>query len=130
MNKTHLFIGLGIVILAATAVTASYAATNNYGAWRETVGNNGGRASELITEKNFDQFTKMHQMMADGNYAEAQKIRTDLGMGQRKANRGGGCGMNNGTGRSGGCGMHTGTGTGFADANNNGTCDHAEQLVK
>lgn len=133
MNKTHLFIGLGVAILAVSAVTAVYATTGNYSAWRETMGNKGGRASEIITEKNFDQFTKMHQLMVDGKYDEAQKLRAELGMGQGRANRGGGCGMNNSAGKSGGCGMHkngTGNGASFTDANNNGTCDHAEQIVK
>ncbi|MBU4432281.1 hypothetical protein L6270_04925 [Candidatus Parcubacteria bacterium] len=133
MNKTHLFIGLGMAILAVSAVTVVYAASNNYGAWREAMGSKGGRASEVVTEKNFDQFNKMHQLMVDGEYGEAQKIRTELGLGQGRGNRSGGCGMNNGAGHTGGgCAMHKGAGdsVGFADTNNNGVCDHAEQLVK
>jgi len=133
MNKTHLFIGLGVAILAASAVTVAYAANSNYGIWREAMGNNSGRAASVVTEANFDKFTKMHQLMAEGNYAEAQKIRTELGMGQGRGNRGGGCGMNNGAGRTGGCPMANGgagNGAGFLDANKNGVCDHAEQLVK
>lgn len=129
MNKTFLLVGLGVGIMAVSAVSVAYAANNNYGAWRAMMGNNGGRATSTVTEKNFDQFTQMHQLMSDGKYEEAQKIRTELGLGQGRGSRGGGCAMGNGTG----CGRHNG-GSGnwanFVDTNNNGICDHAEQVNK
>lgn len=132
MNKTYLLAGLGIGLVALTAASVAFAANSNFGAWRETMGNRGGRAASVVNEQNFDRFTQMHRLIGEGNYAEAQKIRTELGMGQGRGN-GGGCGMRAaGTGQAGGgCGMRNGgTGAGFLDENKNGVCDHAEQLVK
>ncbi len=129
MKKTFLLVGLGVGITAVMAVSAVYAAGNNYATWRATIGNSGSRAASVVTEQNFDQFTQMHQLMADGKYDEAQKIRTDLGLGQGTGNGAGGCGMN----KNGGCPMHAkgqGTGENFIDANNNGICDHMEQVAK
>jgi len=110
MKKSILLAGLGVGIMAVSAVSVAYAATGNYESWKATAGS--GRATSVITEKNFDQFTQMHQLMADGKYAEAQKLRTELGMGQGKGR--GGFGMKNGGVRN------------FVDANNNGVCDHRE----
>lgn len=133
MNKTFLVAGLGVGILALSAVSVALASDNNYGAWRAMMGNKAGRAASQVTEKNFDQFTKMHQLMAEGKYEEAQKLRTELGMGQGRGNGSGGCAMNNVGAKSGGCpmrGQGAGRGAGFTDTNKNGICDHAEQLTK
>jgi len=120
MKKTYLLAALGIGILVVSATSVAFAANNNYGAWRTMMGNNGGRAASAVTEKNFDQFNKMHELMAGGDYAGAQKIRADLGLGQGRGN-GGGCPMrNSGAGR----------GVNFVDANNNGICDRLEQPAK
>lgn len=131
MKKTYLLAGLGIG-LALAGASAAYAASGNYEAWRAAMGDRGGRAATAVNEQNFDRFTEMQRLMAEGKYEEAQKIRTDLGLGQGRGNRGGGCAMSAGAGRQGGCGMRNGgaTGTGFVDANGNGVCDHAEQNVK
>lgn len=122
MKKTYLLAGLGAGIIALTAVSAVYAADNNFSAWRNMMGDRGGRVTNVVTEKNFDQFTQMHQLMADGKYDEAQKLRTDLGLGQGRGQRNGG-----------GQGMHrggAGRGVNFVDANNNGICDRMEQPIK
>ncbi len=135
MKKKYLLAGLGVGVMALLAASVAYAAGNNYEAWRSVIGNNGGRAASAVTEQNFDRFTKMHQLMAEGNYIEAQKIRTELGLGQGRGKGGaGGCGMkNSASGQNGGCRMNNG-GTGksanFIDADKNGICDHAEQAVK
>jgi len=129
MKKTYLLAGLGIGIVALSAAGAVYAANGNYAAWRAAMGGRGGRATEVVTEKNFDQFTEMHRLMAEGNYTEAQAVRTDLGLGQGQGRgNGGGCGMNKG----GGCAMRNGGGrdANFVDANNNKICDHMEQPAK
>ncbi|NTW22317.1 hypothetical protein HGA34_02090 [Candidatus Falkowbacteria bacterium] len=123
MKKTYLLAGLGVG-LALTAASAAYAASGSYEAWRNAMGTRAGRATTVVNEQNFDKFTEMHRLMAEGKYDEAQKVRTDLGLGS--GNQGRGCGMNNSAGRQGGCGMR-GAGTGFVDANNNGICDRAEQ---
>lgn len=133
MKKTNLLIGLAVGVMAVTAVSVAYAASGNYSAWKTSIGDRGGRAASVVTEQNFDQFTNMHQLMADGKYDEAQKVRTDLGLGQGDGNGAGGCGMHgaNGQGRSGS--MHRGgaaRGADFVDANNNGTCDNAEQAAQ
>jgi len=133
MKKAYLFIGLGIGILVVSGATIAYAAGSNYDAWRATMSGNKGRAVETVTEKNFGQFTEMHKLMGEGNYAEAQKIRLELGLGQGCGNGAGGCGMKDGTGRQGGRSMgKQGVGANFIDANKNGVCDYAEagQIVK
>lgn len=128
MKKTFLLAGLGIGIMAITAVSVAYAAGGNYTAWRASVSGN-GRVAEIVNEKNFDQFTQMHQLMVDGKYDEAQKIRTDLGLGKGTGKGSGGCGMHGANGQGGGCPMHNSgkaQGESFSDANSNGVCDHAE----
>jgi hypothetical protein len=131
MNKKYLVAGLGIGLMAIMATSVVFAANNNYATWRATAGNNGGRAASVVTEKNFDEFTQMHQLMANGDYAGAQKIRTDLGLGQGQSQGNGvGCGMNGGNGQ--GCAMRNSGArdANFVDANNNGICDRMEQATK
>jgi hypothetical protein len=89
-----------------------------------------GRASQVITENNFGRFQEMQSMMADGQYEEAAKVRTELGLGQ---GQGGGCPMAGHAGKGnggGGCaaGKTGGQGAGFVDKNNNGICDNQENL--
>ena len=121
-------------LVAATVIiglgSVAWAASNNYAGFRAMMGNR----APLVTEKNFDRFTQMQRNMVDGNYAEAQKIRTELGLGQGRGN-GGGCPMHNGArqgrgrGQAGGCPMaNGGRDANFVDANNNGVCDHMENL--
>lgn len=131
MNKTHLLIGLGIGILAVSATSVVFAANNNYGNWLTMMGNN-GRAASVVTEKNFGQFAEMHRLMANGDYAGAQKIRTSLGIGQGRGN-GAGCGMNGGNGQGANCPRHSqgaGQGVNFTDLNKNGICDHLEETTQ
>lgn len=123
MKKTYLLAGLGAGILALAA-TGAYAASSGYEAWRAAMGDRNGRAAQVVTEKNFDRFSEMHRLMAEGKYDEAQKVRTELGLGQGQGRgKAGGCGM--AAGRQGGCGMRDGGG--FVDANKNGICDRAER---
>lgn len=126
MNKNYIALGLGIGVLALSAVSVALASTGNYSAWKTSMGGRGN--SSVVTEKNFDQYTQMHQLMADGKYDEAQKVRTTLGMGQGRGQQGGGCGMK----QAGGCGVQNGgkQKANFVDTNKNGICDHAEGLVK
>lgn len=134
MKKTYLLASLGIGILAISATSVAFAATNNnYGSWQSIMGNRAGVASRVVTEKNFNQYTEMHQLMADGKYAEAQKVRTDLGLGAGQGNGAGGCNVIGAGGQGSGCGMHNG-GAGhkanFVDENGNGICDRMESLNK
>ena len=93
MKKTHVLIGLGIGLLALTAVSTAYASTNNHINW-------GKRDTNILTEKNKNQ-------------------------------RKGGCAKKDG--QAGGCTQHknsSSTKANFVDTNNNGICDHAENLTK
>ncbi|MFA6918786.1 MAG: hypothetical protein WC244_01565 [Patescibacteria group bacterium] len=122
MNK-KIIIG-SLVIAAALLGTTSIAlaAQGNYQNWRSTMGN---RASS-VTEANFGQYEQMHQMMATGDYAGAEKIRTELGLGRGNGNEGRGQGMHQGTG----IGRQAGSNANgnFIDENKNGICDHSENL--
>lgn len=72
-------------------------ATNDYTAWKNLMQGR-GRVSEIITKDNFSQFAKAHTLAEQGNYTEANAIRTSLGLGGGT----GGCGMG---GRVGGRGQ-------------------------
>lgn len=130
MNK-KIVIG-GLIIAAAILGTTSIAlaAQGNYQNWRSSVGNR----AQSVTEANFGQYEQMHQMMATGDYAGAEKIRTELGLGKGNAKGGAGCGMHtgsgngNGTGAGVGCQAGDGTNKNFVDENKNGICDHRENL--
>ncbi|NTU98581.1 hypothetical protein HGA64_01055 [Candidatus Falkowbacteria bacterium] len=121
MNKTTLlFASLGVGALVLTAFSAVYAEGT-------VVANQRTRAVNATAIANADQFSKMHQLMAEGKYEEAQKIRESLGMGQGRL--AGGCA----SGQRGGCRMRNGAGgrgLGYIDNNNNGVCDHAELTAR
>lgn len=123
-------ISFGLATLAVVAVigagSVALAAGNGYANFRSVMGNR----AQAINEKNFDRFSEMHRLMADGDYQGAQKIRTELGLGRGRGN-GGGCpimGGGRGQGRVGGCPMADGQD--FVDKNNNGICDYMENLNK
>lgn len=54
--------------------------TNDYQTWKELMGNR-GRVAEVITEDNFPQFVKAHQLSEEGKIGEAQELRQALGLG-------------------------------------------------
>jgi len=133
MNNKVLYGSLAVAVVLLGAASIAWAATSNYPGWRAFMGN---RMSG-INEQNFDRFTQMQRNVLDGNYDEAAKIRTELGLGQGGRN-GGGCPMMQGRGgRRGGqgqagaagtCPMAQNGGAGFVDKNNNGICDNHENL--
>ena len=87
---------------------------NDYAAWKNQMGTRG--ATRVVTEQNFSRFTEMHNLMLAGKTDEANKIRTELGLGQ-----GGGRGqgmMGSGQGQRG-----QNRGGNFVDANGDGKCD-------
>ncbi|MDD5463836.1 MAG: hypothetical protein PHP62_01705 [Candidatus Moranbacteria bacterium] len=87
---------------------------NDYAAWKNQMGTRG--ATRVVTEQNFSRFTEMHNLMLAGKTDEANKIRTELGLGQ-----GGGRGqgrMGSGQGQRG-----QNQGGNFVDANGDGKCD-------
>lgn len=105
MNKTLLHLGLAVLILGGIGVTAGSALayrgdsvvresnysierheamektfeSNDYNAWKMLMQGR-GRVTEVVTEKNFAQFAKAHQLAEDGKLAEAKHIRDELGL--------------------------------------------------
>ncbi len=132
MNKKFLVGGLMALVILLGGMSISWAANSNYSAFRSFMGERAPR----VTADNFNQFTKMQQKMANGDYNEAQKIRSELNLGQGCKNnsvRGegcGACGMKSGEKETSqkGCAMGNKKGSGFVDKNNNGLCDFRENL--
>ena len=56
---------------------------------------NRGMATKVITEANFAKFVEAHNLALQGKTAEAQKIRQELGLGQKNGfgKKNGGMGM-------------------------------------
>lgn len=52
----------------------------DYNAWKKQMQGR-GRVSQVINESNFAKFAEMHRLMLDGKTAEANAIRTELGLG-------------------------------------------------
>lgn len=53
---------------------------NDYNAWKNLMANR-GRVTQVITKENFAQFAKAHNLAEEGKIAEANQIRTQLGLG-------------------------------------------------
>ncbi len=53
--------------------------TNDYEAWKNLMQGR-GRVTQVVTKDNFAQFAKIHEYVEEGNVAEAQKIREELGL--------------------------------------------------
>jgi|GEM_PF-3820526 len=126
MNKKIIVGGLMAAVLLVGAGSIALAAGSNYSGFRAMMGNR----APLVNQQNFDRFNEMHQLMLNGDYAGAQKIRTELGLGRGRGGNGGGCPMLNGQGRGHGqgAGCPMANGQGFVDKNNNGICDYMENL--
>jgi hypothetical protein len=69
----------------------------DYNAWKELMQGR-GRVTQVINEGNFARFSEMHKLMLQGKTDEANKIRTELGLGLRN---GSGQGQNGGFGKNG-----------------------------
>lgn len=85
---------------------------NDYNAWKNLM-NGKGRTVEAVNEGNFNRFAEMHKLREEGKTDEANKIRKELGLGQKN----GQCKVN-GQGQKGQNG-----GENFVDANGDGKCD-------
>lgn len=89
-------------------------ANNDYNAWRSAVGDR--PVANKVNQQNFSNFSKMHDLMQQGKYEEAAKMRQELGLGgQGRGYRG----TNNGQGSN-----RNGN---FVDANKDGICDHMQK---
>lgn len=89
---------------------------NDYNAWKN-LHQGKGRASEVITEENFSKFSEMRKLMLEGKTDEANKIREQLGLGQRYGNRG--MDGNSMRGRN--------MGGNFVDNDKDGHCDNLQK---
>lgn len=54
----------------------------DYTVWKALMQNK-GRVTQLITEANFANFVEAHNLALQGKIVEAQKIRSELGLGQK-----------------------------------------------
>ena len=69
---------------------------NDYNAWKELMAGR-GRVTQVINENNFSRFVEAHNLALAGKKDEANKIRTELGLGLRNGDghgRGLGRGVN------------------------------------
>lgn len=55
---------------------------NDYSAWKDLMVGK-GRVTQVVNEGNFSQFAQAHKLALEGKKDEANKIRTDLGLGLR-----------------------------------------------
>lgn len=66
---------------------------NDYNAWKNLM-NGRGRVTEVVNEGNFSRFAEMHRLAEEGKNDEANKIRQELGLGQRDGSGSGQRGQN------------------------------------
>lgn len=111
--KIAIFSFLALGLVTATAVSAHQGSTNKDQANNNPV-NYEDRAErmqnfhESMSTEDLAKMTQMHELMINGEYEEALEIKDDLDMGQRHGNKG--------------------SMPSFADENNNGLCDHMEDI--
>ncbi|KKQ79383.1 MAG: hypothetical protein UT03_C0059G0001, partial [Candidatus Moranbacteria bacterium GW2011_GWD2_38_7] len=72
---------------------------NDFAAWKEQMGTRG--SANLVTQENFARFSEMHKLMLDGRIDEANKIKSELGLGQGRGNSKGAMGGQRGQNRGG-----------------------------
>ena len=74
------------------AMTKAFA-NKDYNAWKNLMSGNNGRVAQVINQSNFGKFVEAHNLALQGKTEEANKIRTELGLGLRN-----GSGMGQGMG--------------------------------
>lgn len=82
----------------------------DYSAWLKLMDGR-GRVTQLITQSNFPQFVRAHDLAEKGDLTGAQEIRRELGLGQ-------GQGRGKGQGQGQGQGQHRGGGNGSGQMKN------------
>ena len=116
---------LALMVLSVTAVTAyrgdytehgpDYTAerhdlmeqafeSNDYDAWNAMMLENGRtpRVVDVVTAENFETFVAAHEAAENGNFEEAARLRTELGLGNGQGmHDGAGHGMRDGAGKDG-----------------------------
>ena len=120
MNKTSLMIGITALVIGVSMLTAQTAeaykgdpnvkgpnytqerhdamtkafANKDYNAWKALMTGK-GRVTQVVTAQNFAKFAEAHNLALAGKTTEANKIRTELGLGLHN-----GSGMGQGMGRN------------------------------
>jgi non-ribosomal peptide synthetase component E (peptide arylation enzyme) len=125
--KIALFSFLALGLVTATAVSAHQGANtsnqanlnkaNNFANYENRV----ERMEEFhanMSEEDLEKMSEMHELMINGEYEEALRIKDDLRMGQI---------MRRGMGQRHGSRANTNM-PNFVDANNDGLCDHMENI--
>ena len=149
MKKTLLLAGLAVIVtgLAVAATTMAYQGNytqkgpnfnpdqeaqveaamknNDYDAWSKLMADR-GRVTQVVNKDNFSKFAQAWKLGQEGKTADADAIRTELGLrtsdGQRTGHCGGGCKMG-GQGSDG----QGGRGMGFVDKDGDGVCDNHQK---
>ncbi|MEI8103714.1 MAG: hypothetical protein WCG84_02290 [Candidatus Moraniibacteriota bacterium] len=88
--------------------------SNDYATWKNLMGDRG--AARVITADNFSRFAEMHTLREAGKIDDANKIRTELGLGTGDGSRNGRGVRHNGSGAQ----------NKFVDANGDGKCDRLQ----
>jgi len=57
----------------------------DYNTWKDLM-NGKGRVTQVINEQNFDKFAEMHKLRLENKIDEANKIKTELGLGTGQQN--------------------------------------------
>jgi len=115
MKKSFLGLGALVVVLAVVALSSSVTLAyrgdpkavgpnytkerhdamlkamqnKDYNAWKSLMQDK-GRVTEVINESNFARFVEAHNLALQGKNIEAQKIRSELGLGQKNGSGRGG----------------------------------------
>lgn len=99
---------------------------NDYNAWKEQM-NGRGRVTQVVNEGNFARFAEAHKLAEQGKDAEADQIRTELGLRTKNGERtGSGYGQGQVNGKGGGMNRGQNNGGNFVDGNGDGTCDNLQ----
>jgi Cu/Ag efflux protein CusF len=121
--KIAIFSFLALGLVTATAVSAHQGTVNDNQSNLNKANNFASfedRAERMqnfhanMNEGDLEKMTQMHELMANGEFEEALEIKDHLGMGQ-------GMGQRHGN-------RARGTMPNFVDSNNNGLCDHMEDI--
>jgi Cu/Ag efflux protein CusF len=129
--KIAIFSFLALGLVTATAVSAHQGPVDSSQANLNKANNSANyedRAQRMqnfhenMSEEDLAKMTQIHELMVSGEYEEALKIKNDLGMGQGMR-RGMGQGMRQGHGN-----RANGSMPNFIDNNNDGLCDHMEDI--
>ncbi len=103
--------------------------SGDYNAWSEARKDiSKSHIGEVINEDNFDKFVEMHNLRLAGDIAGANKVRTELGLGQGSQNHGNrrGHGQKNGRGMQNASTRGQNNGGNFVDTNHDGICDNIQ----